>query len=228
MSLDFTKLEKVVELVGGAKRARCPACAEGGHDKAGEHLRIYQNGKFGCCVFPGDREHRKRIFALAGDRTERGILVRAPGPKAGGAVKTGLLGRLGRVFEHPPQGPARPDGSDGVGKVQVKLDEVRTPRTGGDESGQDLMDFSRTSRTPPLLVTRGASEGGKPGGRLIESAEGVRSVREDKPAFPHLLPDGTLGIPFDSPDRFHWWKGGQSISETLREIRKGDQDGSAV
>jgi hypothetical protein len=228
MSLDLTKLEKVVELVGGAKRARCPACAEGGNDKAGEHLRIYQNGKFGCCVFPGDREHRKRIFALAGDRTERGILVRPPEAKAGGAVKTGLLGRLGRVFENPPQGPARPDGSDGVGKVQVKPDEARTARTGENESGQDLMDFSRTARTPPLLVTRGASEGGKPGGQLIESAEGVRSVREDKPAFPHLLPDGTLVIPFGSPDRFHWWKGGQSVALTRTEIRKENENAPAV
>jgi hypothetical protein len=32
MSLDTNKLEKVVELAAGLKRARCPACAEAGQD----------------------------------------------------------------------------------------------------------------------------------------------------------------------------------------------------
>src|SRR3974390_37687 len=66
MSLDVAKLEKVRELAGGIVQARCPACAEGGHDRAGEHLRIYPDGRFGCCVHPKDGEHRKRIWALAG------------------------------------------------------------------------------------------------------------------------------------------------------------------
>ena len=65
MSLDPKKLEKVRELANGGMKARCPACAEGGHDRSGEHLRIYPDGRFGCAVFPKDREHRKRIFALA-------------------------------------------------------------------------------------------------------------------------------------------------------------------
>ena len=66
MSLDVAKLEKVRELPGGIVQARCPACAEGGHDRTGEHLRIYPDGKFGCCVHPNDGEHRKRIWALVG------------------------------------------------------------------------------------------------------------------------------------------------------------------
>ena len=66
MSLDISKLEKVRELAGGLVQARCPACAEGGHDRSGEHLRIYPDGRFGCCVHPKDGEHRKRIWALAG------------------------------------------------------------------------------------------------------------------------------------------------------------------
>jgi hypothetical protein len=222
VSLDLTRLEKVVELSGGAKRARCPACAEGGHDKAGEHLRVYPNGKFGCCVFPGDREHRKRIFALVGDRAERGIAVRPAVAKGGGAIRTGLLGRVGRVFESLAQGPAKPDGSDGGLAVRDRecgeRTGVRTPRTGETDSGQGLIDFSRTARTPLPLVTRGANETGEPEGQLMESAGGVRSVREDKPAFPHLLADGTLVIPFGSPERFHWWKGGQSVSETRAEL----------
>jgi len=237
MSLDLTKLEKVVELTGGAKRARCPACAEGGNDKAGEHLRIYPDGKFGCCVFPGDREHRKRIFALVGDRTERGILVRTPAAKGVGAIMTGLLGRIGRVFEDLPHKRGTPDGSDGGIAVQNPESgervEVRTARTGDTDSGQGQMEFARTARTPSPLVTRGASETGKPDGQLTEFAEGVRSVREDKAAFPHLLADGTLVIPFGSPERFHWWKDGQSISETRAEVRRNTerkevQDGASV
>ena len=34
--------------------------------EAGEHLRIYPDGRFGCCVHPKDGDHRKRIFALVG------------------------------------------------------------------------------------------------------------------------------------------------------------------
>ena len=71
MSLDVTKLEKVRELAGGIVQARCPACAEGGHDRTGEHLRIYPDGKFGCCVHPKDSDHRKRIWALAGSKLHR-------------------------------------------------------------------------------------------------------------------------------------------------------------
>src|SRR5512142_3003416 len=68
MSLDPAKLEKVRELAGGIVQARCPACAEGGGDQKGEHLRIYPDGRYGCCVHPKDGEHRKRIFALVGLR----------------------------------------------------------------------------------------------------------------------------------------------------------------
>ena len=51
----------------------------------------------------------------------------------------------------------------------------------------------------------------------IELGEGVRAVR-DSERLPHFTPDGTLVIPFDSPERFHWWKGGQSIAETRVEV----------
>jgi len=37
---------------------------------------------------------------------------------------------------------------------------------------------------------------------------------------PFLTADGTLSIPFDSPERYHWWKGGQSIAETLAEVKE--------
>jgi len=35
---------------------------------------------------------------------------------------------------------------------------------------------------------------------------------------PHLLADGTLVIPFKSDPKYHWWKGGQSISQTRAEM----------
>jgi hypothetical protein len=37
---------------------------------------------------------------------------------------------------------------------------------------------------------------------------------------PFLTADGTLSIPFDSPERYHWWKGGQSVSQTLKEVKE--------
>lgn len=63
--LDPSKLEAVKQR-GEKTIARCPACAEAGADNAGEHLVIYPSGKFGCCACPGDAEHRRRIFTLAG------------------------------------------------------------------------------------------------------------------------------------------------------------------
>jgi len=36
---------------------------------------------------------------------------------------------------------------------------------------------------------------------------------------PFLTVDGTLSIPFNSPERYHWWKGGQSVPQTLIEVR---------
>jgi len=35
---------------------------------------------------------------------------------------------------------------------------------------------------------------------------------------PYLTPGGTLVIPFDSPERYHWWRGGQSVEQTRAEV----------
>ena len=64
-------------------------------------------------VYPGDspeaREHRKRIFALCGNREIKPLVVRRSdlervgrvdqSHSAGDPLKTGLLGRLGRLFQ---------------------------------------------------------------------------------------------------------------------------------
>jgi len=35
---------------------------------------------------------------------------------------------------------------------------------------------------------------------------------------PRLTPGGTLVIPMDSDPKYHWWKGGQSVSATKAEV----------
>ena len=68
--LDISRLEKV-RRSGNKITARCPACAEHGGDRGGNHLAIYPSGKFGCAALAGDHEHRQRIFALVGVKGER-------------------------------------------------------------------------------------------------------------------------------------------------------------
>jgi hypothetical protein len=117
MSLDISKLQNV-RIRGNKTTARCPACAESGRDKKGEHLIIHSpRGHFGCVVYPGNgpdaKGHRRRIFALCGDRKIKALVIRrVTGTGSLGRsgrplqshsevapIKTGLLGRLGRVFE---------------------------------------------------------------------------------------------------------------------------------
>src|SRR6185503_19510994 len=103
MSLDKKKLQNLRELANGGVQARCPACAETGQDRKGEHLRISPEGKFGCCVFPGDQKHRSRIFALAGEHRPKAIKVRVATAKTAEPLQLDLLGRLGRVFSTPTE-----------------------------------------------------------------------------------------------------------------------------
>jgi len=136
MSLDISKLENVRKR-GGKAIARCPACAQVGHDQKGEHLLINANGSFGCVVNPGDsadaKEHRKRIFALCGDREIKPLAVRPSGLGRLGRVnrsqlaetplKTGLLGRLGRVFETHLEPKRRPTQDENHNADERQLDE---------------------------------------------------------------------------------------------------------
>lgn len=75
MSLDLEKLENVREREAKTI-ARCPACAVTGHDKRGEHLILYPDGRFGCVANSGDAEHRRVIWKLAGGATDSKIPVR--------------------------------------------------------------------------------------------------------------------------------------------------------
>lgn len=71
LRIDVGKLENVRQR-GGNLVSRCPACAEDGRDKTGDHLSVQNGGSgpFACVVHPGPegREHRKRIFELVGIR----------------------------------------------------------------------------------------------------------------------------------------------------------------
>jgi hypothetical protein len=78
MNLNLSGLERVHHRQGKTI-ARCPACAEAGHDRRGEHLVINKNGSFGCVIYPGDsteaKAHRKQIFALCGTREIQPLIV---------------------------------------------------------------------------------------------------------------------------------------------------------
>jgi hypothetical protein len=65
-SLDLERLEKVRHLTGKIT-ARCPACAEEDHDRTGNHLVIFDDGKFSCIADDG---HTRRIWELVGIRRE--------------------------------------------------------------------------------------------------------------------------------------------------------------
>ena len=115
MSLDISRLQSV-RTRSSKTTARCPACAEAGADAKGEHLVITPQGRFGCVVYPGNgpdaKQHRRRIFALCGDREVKPLLVlSAIDPLLSGRsgrpfrsypqdapIKTGIMGRLGRAF----------------------------------------------------------------------------------------------------------------------------------
>ena len=277
MPLDVNKLENLGDLADGMRRARCPACAEKGQDKTGEHLRIYPDGRFGCCVFPRDREHRKRIYALVGQRGRRAIKVRVAATKSEAPVLCGILGRLGRLFPSSATVPPSTDATDGVTEVEtgsLLSRTLRTPETKSKEgvgSGNDLRTLRtgnsnsnggsafegclplgdstnlRTLRTPlsnPRAIGEKNSveevsthtcKGFREGVRLVREQEGAvsppsereKSGGELQPAekqgrMPYLTPDGTLVIPFDSPERFHWWKPDgerQSVKQIIAEVR---------
>jgi len=64
MKIDRLKLKNVVPKRDGSIEAQCPACAAAGHDKTGNHLIVYPDGKFGCVANQGDSGHNKEILDL--------------------------------------------------------------------------------------------------------------------------------------------------------------------
>jgi hypothetical protein len=213
MSLNVSKLEKVRELAGGIVQARCPACAEGGNDRAGEHLRIYPDGRFGCCVHPKSGEHRKRIFALAGDKSPRQFTAKVASTKTAGPELRSVSAALtGFRTLRTPKTESDP--------TESKASQVSPA---ADSDGVYLQsEYFRTLRTP-LSNPRAYARENMYMCKDLES--GVLPVLAVLPAkrLPFLTPGGDLSIPFDSPERYHWWKldgNRQSVAETLNEVRE--------
>ena len=224
MSLNLNKLEKVRELAGGIVQARCPACAEGGNDRAGEHLRVFPDGRFGCCVHPKDGEHRKRIFALTGIRERQTIRVKVAAPPVSKIIQADVLGRLGRVFcslAQPTANITTEAGTLGTGQYIYRCEKKNTETDNSNNSIEKLKEFRPCVPTVPAVEVRLESEIPVPsvptpcGGPPLPTATGEK--------LPFLTAGGTLSIPFDSPERYHWWKpDGErlTVAETLAEVKE--------
>ncbi len=212
MSLAVSKLENVREQAGGVIQARCPACAEGGHDRSGEHLRIYPDGRFGCCVHPKDGEHRKRIFALVGVRKPGTFTLRfntPPAMTATRSVKAALT-----AFSLGTLGTAKSESENGVPAVPTSpISDFGTFGTAIFKSRAYAREGSPNIHTSVYMC------------KDLECAvPSVPCAEVELPPIaagerlPFLTADGTLSIPFDSPDRYHWWKlDGERL--TIAEIR---------
>ena len=108
MSIELSQLQNV-RTSGNKTVAQCPACAEIGQDKKGNHLVISNDGKFACVMFQGasGHDHRKRIFQLAGikETPKNTISVKHTSQASHDTPKVvmdDVLGRIGRTFlSHP-------------------------------------------------------------------------------------------------------------------------------
>jgi hypothetical protein len=129
VSLDLTKVERARDLADGIVQARCPACAERGGDRKGEHLRIYPDGRYGCCVHPKDAEHRKRVFALAGLRGQGTFALRLATPSALPVARS-VKAALTDLGSGTP-GTPKTESENGVPSVpRSPADDFGTPGTG--------------------------------------------------------------------------------------------------
>jgi len=87
--IDLTQLEN-----RRGNHARCPACAANGRDRAGNHLYLADDDRWGCAMHPGDAEHRREIFALVGVSglgTQRRHVAPRPTPPSVEPVKREVL-----------------------------------------------------------------------------------------------------------------------------------------
>jgi len=99
-SLDLSRLEKLRQQAGGKLIARCPACAEEGGDRKGNHLAVFPDGRFACAARAGDEIHRREIFGLVGLRQPRP-------PQLASHSRRKNLSRTSRRAEGRPTEPTR-------------------------------------------------------------------------------------------------------------------------
>jgi|TARA_B100002003_G_scaffold220220_1_gene222421 hypothetical protein len=110
MSLKLKSIENI-KYQGSRTIARCPACAEQGHDNKGNHLSIDEQGRYSCVMHLGEagKEHRKRIYELIGIKNgkekspsmsyNKVIKVKEVTRNTGNVIKRDILGHLGRVSQ---------------------------------------------------------------------------------------------------------------------------------
>jgi hypothetical protein len=165
--------------------------------------------------------------------------------RSGGQVQTHILERIVPTPIHPvpPAGPRTP------GEAQTQL---KAPRPAPISPQGDLFEKVRTLRTPfsysdprfpkesfitesPIEYQKGVRSVRKQENTCLEAPQGVPEVAgplefSGGGRLPYLTLEGGLVIPFDSPERYHWWKpGGQSVQETLSELGAGQRlTGSSV
>ena len=54
----------------------------------------------------------------------------------------------------------------------------------------------------------------------LSKKEIIKELKDTQEANrPYIDKQGVLVVPFDSEPRYHWWAGGQSVLETLRELK---------
>jgi hypothetical protein len=54
----------------------------------------------------------------------------------------------------------------------------------------------------------------------ISGLEAKATASGESMPLPFMTLGGTLVIPFESSERYHWWKGGQSVALTLQEVKE--------
>jgi hypothetical protein len=98
--------------------AQCPACAEVGADRTGNHLVVFTDGRFGCTAHPKDKSHRRRIAELVGEPDRqvrpwtlklRGKIVTAENqPNAAGIPITSLARSSVKGLKWTSNNPSEP------------------------------------------------------------------------------------------------------------------------
>ena len=191
MSLNLSKIQNV-RTRGKKIVGRCPACAEIGHDKKGEHLVINEDGRFGCVVSSGNspeaRAHRKRIFELCGDRAIRPLKIR---PKES-------LRRRGYKLLIKIQRPQRPQ--QGRQGLLISIKSSQPPKT-NQVSQPHPSEAHAISTTPVPSVPREHTQcvqASEKGVRSVPSVRGRASISgwNERRFLPGCDP---LGRPYKNP-----------------------------
>ncbi|MBA4150307.1 MAG: hypothetical protein H0X66_19525 [Verrucomicrobia bacterium] len=225
MSLDLNRLENVRRLGNGTVQARCPACAEGGSDRSGEHLRIYPDGRFGCCVHPKDREHRTRIFALVGVHKPGTFTARvkvASAKPSSQSVKAALIGFSAGTLGTPPTESESSRKLPSQTSQDFTNEEMYAQSKYIGTLGTGLSELRGYTREELPVDIEHIQEKLKDWELPVPSVPRCESASSTliKPKLPFLTADGSLSIPFSSPERYHWWNDGQSVGETLKEVKE--------